>query len=87
MPIEWDQRKADLNYHKHRVSFEEAASALEDPFSKILPDPDHSDDEERFIAFRQVSARAAARDSAHISRRSDSPHQRPQGDAAGTKDL
>lgn len=51
MPVEWDQRKADLNYRTHGVSFEEAATALEDKLSKILPDPDHSDDEERFIAF------------------------------------
>jgi hypothetical protein len=51
MPLEWDQRKADLNYRKHGVSFEEAATALEDKFSKVLPDPDHSDDEQRFIAF------------------------------------
>jgi uncharacterized protein len=49
--LEWDQRKADLNYHKHGVSFEEAAAALRDTFSQILPDPDHSEDEERFIAF------------------------------------
>ena len=51
MPLEWDQRKADLNYRKHGVSFEEAATALEDKLSKVLPDPDHSDDEERFVAF------------------------------------
>jgi uncharacterized protein len=40
-----------LNYRKHGVSFEEAATALEDRLSKVLPDPDHSDDEERFVAF------------------------------------
>ncbi|MBL8664300.1 MAG: BrnT family toxin [Candidatus Odyssella sp.] len=51
MLLEWDQRKADLNYRKHGVSFEEAATALEDKLSKVLPDPDHSDDEERFVAF------------------------------------
>jgi len=51
VPLEWDQRKADLNYRKHGVSFEEAATALEDRLSKVLPDPDHSDDEERFVAF------------------------------------
>jgi len=50
MTIEWDERKADLNYRKHGVSFEEAAAALEDELSKVLPDPDHLDDEERFIA-------------------------------------
>lgn len=38
MAIEWDQQKADLNYRKHRVSFEEAVAALEDNLSKVLPD-------------------------------------------------
>ena len=40
-----------MNYRKHRVSIEEAATALEDKLSKVLPDPDRSDDEERFVAF------------------------------------
>ena len=51
MQLEWDDRKAELNYRKHGVSFEEAASAFEDDFAATLPDPDHSDDEERFVLF------------------------------------
>ena len=67
MPLEWDQRKADLNYRKHGVSFEEAVTALQDEFSKILPDPDHSADEERFIAFA-MSARGRLLVIAHTYR-------------------
>lgn len=51
MRLEWDERKAELNYRKHGVSFEEAATALDDDFAATLPDPDHSDDEERFVTF------------------------------------
>ena len=51
MRIAWDPVKARENLAKHRISFEEAATALEDPLSAIGPDPDHSFDEERFVAF------------------------------------
>lgn len=51
MRFEWDPTKAAENFAKHGVSFHEAAIALEDPLSAIGPDPDHSFDEERFVAF------------------------------------
>ena len=41
---------------KHRVSFEEAATAVLDEFSRTSPDPNHSASENRFIAFG-ISAR------------------------------
>lgn len=47
--VEWDPEKAESNLQKHGVSFEEAATVLEDPLSIILDDPDHSDDEARFL--------------------------------------
>jgi len=56
MTFEWDPIKANLNFWKHRVSFEEASTALLDPLSKTSLDPDHSVDEHRFIAFG-ISAR------------------------------
>jgi len=40
--FEWDPRKAELNVRKHRVSFDEAKTAILDEFSKTTPDPDHS---------------------------------------------
>ena len=51
MHFEWDPKKAISNYRKHGVTFEEATSALRDVFSATAHDPDHSDDEERFITF------------------------------------
>ena len=51
MRIAWDPVKARENLAKHGISFEEAATAFEDPLSAIGPDPDHSCDEERFVAF------------------------------------
>ena len=47
--FEWDDRKALVNAKKHGVSFEEARSVFADERAKIIDDPDHSDDEERFV--------------------------------------
>jgi len=47
--FDWDARKASSNRRKHGVSFEEAASAFYDEGGLLLDDPDHSEDEERFI--------------------------------------
>ena len=51
MRIEWDPRKAWSNLRKHRVSFEEAATALSDPMAATGADPDHSITEERYVTF------------------------------------
>lgn len=51
MRFEWDARKADENFRKHRVSFDEASSVFEDPLGISYPDPDHSGNERRFIIF------------------------------------
>jgi uncharacterized protein len=45
----WDLRKAAANRRKHGVTFEEAATAFADRLSLTVPDPDHSEDEERFV--------------------------------------
>lgn len=49
MNFEWDPRKAESNVRKHRVSFDEAATAFADPLSITVGDPDHSEDEQRFL--------------------------------------
>lgn len=51
MPIrfEWDARKDRRNLRKHGVGFEEASTAFADPLSITIQDPDHSDDEERWV--------------------------------------
>ena len=51
MRIDWDPKKARANLRKHKVSFEEAATALNDPMGATGPDPDHSTGEHRFITF------------------------------------
>jgi len=51
MTFDWDPIKAKLNLWKHRVSFEEASTALLDPLSKTDLDPAHSVEEHRFITF------------------------------------
>lgn len=51
MEFEWDPKKAKVNLQKHRVSFAEAATALRDPLSKTGHDPDHSDEEDRYVIF------------------------------------
>lgn len=49
MRFEWDGGKAAENLRKHRISFDEAATAFFDPLSMTVPDPDHSAGERRFI--------------------------------------
>ena len=39
MEYEWDQAKAKANLRKHRVSFADAALALEDPLALNVTDP------------------------------------------------
>jgi len=40
-----------MNFRKHGIAFREAATVLRDPLSITVYDPDHSEDEERFITF------------------------------------
>ncbi len=47
--FDWDSHKAEENIRKHQISFEEASSAFYDDNARILYDPDHSEDEERYI--------------------------------------
>ena len=47
--FEWDPRKEAENVRKHGVSFREAASAFYDTLSTIVPDPEHSVGEERYV--------------------------------------
>ena len=47
--FEWDNRKAVANLKKHGVSFDEAKSVFFNERAKLIHDPDHSEDEERFV--------------------------------------
>lgn len=47
--FEWDLAKALSNIKKHGISFDEAKTVFDDDFARLIPDPDHSENEERFI--------------------------------------
>jgi len=47
--FEWDRRKAAINLRKHRVSFDEASTVVDDQAAFIFDDEDHSADELREI--------------------------------------
>lgn len=54
--FEWDDRKATANFNKHGVRFEEAKSIFVDERAKLIDDPDHSQDEDRFVLLGLSSA-------------------------------
>jgi len=47
--FEWDERKSTQNQRKHGISFEEAQTVFFDERALLINDPDHSEDEERFV--------------------------------------
>ncbi|MEY2977496.1 MAG: BrnT family toxin [Prochlorotrichaceae cyanobacterium] len=47
--FEWDEQKAWSNERKHGISFDEAQNAFYDPHARVSYDPDHSQDEDRYI--------------------------------------
>lgn len=47
--FEWDEGKSRANRKKHGISFEEARSAFLDENARVIPDPEHSDEEDRFV--------------------------------------
>jgi len=54
--FDWDERKNKANRTKHGVWFEEAQSVFSDPQSRVFHDPEHSEEEERFILLGLSSA-------------------------------
>ena len=47
--FEWDKKKEKANIKKHGISFDEARSVFFDEYAIQFYDPDHSDEEDRFI--------------------------------------
>jgi len=47
--FEWDENKNRVNQDKHKISFEEAKTVFNDWEALVINDPEHSDEEERFI--------------------------------------
>jgi uncharacterized DUF497 family protein len=52
----WDDNKADENQRKHKLSFEEAQTVFTDPNARMIFDPEHSADEDRFVILGISSA-------------------------------
>ena len=46
---EWDEKKNRSNQRKHGVAFEEARAAFLDENARRVPDPDHSNGDDRYI--------------------------------------
>ena len=53
MEFEWDPVKAAANDRKHGVTFHEGATVFGDPLAVTFADPDHSEDEDRYLTFGQ----------------------------------
>ena len=51
MEFERDENKSTTNLSKHGISFDEAKTIFDDPLYIDFYDPDHSDNEQRFIIF------------------------------------
>ncbi len=49
MKVEWDPNKNELNKKKHGISFEEAQTVFYDEYAILFDDPDHSEEEDRFL--------------------------------------
>ena len=49
MQFEWDPNKNEINKKKHGISFEEAKTVFYDEYAILFDDPDHSEEEDRFI--------------------------------------
>ena len=53
--FEWDSDKDLVNQRKHNISFAEAQCAFADPRRVIAEDVSHSEEEQRYYCFGQVS--------------------------------
>lgn len=47
--FDWNPEKAAINYEKHGVSFDEAKTVFYDECAVLFDDPDHSQNEDRFL--------------------------------------
>ena len=47
--FEWDENKNQINQRKHGISFQEAKTVFYDEEALVIDDPEHSEQEDRFI--------------------------------------
>ncbi len=71
LKFEWDPEKNEINQKKHQISFEEALTVFYDDEAKVIDDPEHSIEEERFIILG-LSKRANLLVVCHCYRESES---------------
>ena len=69
--FEWDENKNRINQSKHKISFEEAKTVFYDEEALVIDDPEHSQEEERFIILG-FSKRANLLVVCHCYRKSES---------------
>lgn len=70
--FEWDRRKAAENVRKHRVSFEEAATAFNDDRALLIDDPDHDAEEDDRLVLVGLSSKLRILVVVHCYRESES---------------
>lgn len=68
--FEWDEQKNQANKRKHKISFEEAQTVFYDAEALVIDDPEHSEEEDRFIILG-LSKRANLLVVCHCFRESD----------------
>ncbi len=49
LSFEWDEEKSKRNFKKHGITFDEAKTVFNDPLAITIADPEHSDEEERYL--------------------------------------
>ena len=49
LSFEWDFEKAKKKFRKHGITFEEASTVFSDEAAILFDDPEHSEEEERFL--------------------------------------
>ena len=89
MPVnfEWDEKKAIVNIEKHGLSFDEASTVFADPLYVDLFDPDHSDEEQRYLNYRDVRGWAVGDSFLLGKRRCSSNYFRARADCGRKKSL
>ena len=55
LSFEWHEEKAKENFKKHKINFEEAKKVFNDPLLMTYPDPEHSENEQRYLSIGSSS--------------------------------
>jgi hypothetical protein len=76
----WDPAKAAANLREHGVSFEDASTVFRNPLAKVLPDPTHSEQEQRSLIIGRIR-RAPPFGSLHGDGRPNTDHQQRDASA------